>query len=399
MKKHYIFFTRNQLPQPDAAHLVHDVHTANAVANLGYSAILVYLKSGRESVNPVDWVTPFRLRSPSLALQQFYCIQDHLKICPLAVPFPIGEQRNKWLHTSTLVCKYYFPRHLFRRTHLLHTLDWNLAKTAIRHQVPVIYEREHDQDRPYEPDIVNHPLFLLAVTVADSVGENMVANGMPRDKILKLHLGFNQAFAMPQPEQAQEWRSQLLKSGRTRLVVYSGSLYRFKGVDDLLAVARNMPKVEFVFAGGDRPSVESYQHKVNHQRLTNVTFLGHVPQHRLVSLLQAADVLVHPHRSGDAAQFTSPLKLFDYIASGVPIVATTIPPLEEFRASGVIAGWCAPDTPLALQHQIEAVLDAPPNSRTLMERQVQIQQFSWETRLKTIFSTIDARYLPPLRSP
>jgi glycosyltransferase involved in cell wall biosynthesis len=398
MSKYYVFFTRNVLPQPEA-HIVHDVNTANAAANLGYPAVLIYLQTGRAALNPLPWFLPFRPHSPLEELVQFYNLQARLKVIPLAMPWPISEKAGKWLHPSTWVCRYYFPVHIFRHTQLLHTLDWNLVKTAIRAGIPVIYEREHNQSNPYDPAIVNHPLFQVAVTVADSVRDNMIARGMPPEKIVKLPLSFNQAFLVRQPEQATQWRKQLLKEGRQKLVVYSGGLYKFKGVNLLLEVAQVLPEIQFVLAGGNASQVNAYEQLVQEKHLENVTFLGYIQHDRLPSLLQAADLLAHPHCSGAAATFTSPLKFFEYLASGVPIVATEIPPLREFKAAQIVAGWCEPDNPAQFTQCLQHTLQRYPRKAGGYEAQIEFaRQFSWESRIVKIMSYVQPSLRPTLLS-
>ena len=109
----------------------------------------------------------------------------------------------------------------------MHTLDWNLVKVAIRSGIPVIYEREHNQYNKYDSEIVNSPLFQVAITVADSVRDNMIAMGMPSAKIVKLPLSFNSFFLMRSPAAAAQWREKFLTEKRKQLVVYSGGLYSF----------------------------------------------------------------------------------------------------------------------------------------------------------------------------
>jgi len=396
MSKYYIFFTRNVLPQP-AAHLVHDVNTANAAANNGYPAVLVYLQKAKKSLNPLDWFYPFRPEKPAEELVRFYNIQHKLKVIPLALPFPIGEKRGKWLHPSTFVCKYYFPLYIFSQTKILHTLDWNLVKTAIRAGIPVIYEREHDQDNKYEPEIVNSPLFQVAVTVADSVRENMINNGMPPEKIVKLHLSFNQSFLQREPEKAAIWRQKLLGNKRSHLVVYSGGIYKFKGVNLLIDVAQELPHIQFAFAGGDESQLASYRQLVAEKQLDNVSFLGYLQHENLPSLLQAADILAHPHLSGKAATFTSPLKFFEYLASGTPIVATEIPPLLEFKETNIVAGWCQPDDPREYARCLEKVLITHPRKINGYVEQIKFaRQFSWESRMTKIMSYVAESFRPEI---
>ncbi|NET35723.1 MAG: glycosyltransferase family 4 protein [Cyanothece sp. SIO1E1] len=397
MKKHYVFYTRDTLPQPNAAHLVHDVQSANAAANLGYLTTLVYLRKGLNALNPIDWLFPFRPQKPDRQLINFYQVQERLRVVQLSMPWPIDQVKGKLTNSSTIGCKYYFPVHIFPFTGVLHTLDWNLAKTAVKRRIPVIYEREHYQNNRYEPEIVNSPFFQVAVTVADPVRDNMIQNGMPSKKIVKLHLGYNQSFLIRQPQPAQTWRQQLLANRFKHLLVYAGALYRFKGVDLLIDVAKEFPQVQFALAGGDEAKVKAYQQLARDQHVNNVTFLGYIPHSRLVSLLQAADVLAHPHCSGEAATFTSPLKFFDYMASGTPIIATEIPPLMEFKASNIAANWCEPDNPAKFSDCLRQTLETYPRRvEGYSEGRDFVQQFSWESRVSKILKHIDASLLPAL---
>jgi glycosyltransferase involved in cell wall biosynthesis len=395
MSKHYIFFTRNVLPQSNAAYLIHDVNTANAAANLGYSSVLVYLKQREESYNPLDWFYPFRLQKPSENLKRFYSIQDNLNVVSLAMPRPISSQGTKWNNPSTVICKYYFPFHIFPQTKILHTLDWNLIKAAIRAGIPVIYEREHNQNSKYELEIVNHPLFQVAITVADSVRENLIQNGMPPQKIKKLHLSFNQSFLTKQPDRATEWRNKLLKNEPQKLVVYSGGLYKFKGVNLLLDVAQLLPHIHFAFAGGNREQLEFYRKLAREKQVKNVTFLGYIQHEQLPSLLQAADLLAHPHCFGQESIFTSPLKFFEYLASGTPIVATEILPLLEFKDADIMVGWCQPDNPKHYAECLQKTLERYPRKIEGYSKQIEFaKQFSWESRLTKIMSYVDESLLP-----
>jgi glycosyltransferase involved in cell wall biosynthesis len=394
MSEYYIFFTRDTLPQPEA-HIVHDVNTANAAANLGYPAVLVYLNQRYKSFNPAHWFHAFQPDKPSVELIKYYSLQKHLKVIPLAMPWPISARGKKWTHISTAICKYYFPLHIFPHTKILHTLDWNLVKVAIKSGIPVIYEREHDRQQNYEPEIVNSPLFQVAITVADSVKNNLIAKGMPPEKIVKLHLSFNQSFSIGQIESAQQWRKQLLSKNEQKLVVYSGGLYKFKGVDLLLEVAGQLPEIQFVFAGGTGDRLNYYQQQARDKQLNNVTFLGYIQHDRLPSLLQAADILAHPHLSGEAATFTSPLKFFEYLASGVAIVATTIPPLQEFQTANIMAGWCETDSVRAYINCLQHTLERYPRQPSGYSQQIDFaRQFSWESRMSKIMSYVDPAFQP-----
>lgn len=397
VKKYYVFFVRDVLPKP-AAYIVQIVNLANAAANLGYSTVLVFLKKGLKAVNPIEWVSPFHPQLPSDRLAQFYNLQSNLEVIKLPMPYPIDTVQSKWTSSSSIACKYYFPWHILPHTQFVHSRDWNFVQTAIQYGIPAIYERDHCEEKQYDSQIVSSPLFQAAVTVADPVRENLIQNGIPSEKVIQLHNGFNRVFLERQPQAAEEWRKQFITSEFKSLAIYAGALYEFKGIDLTIEIAKDFPEVRFVMAGGPDDRVKLYQQMTRDRHLNNVTFLGYLPQDKLASLLQAADILLYPHLSGEAANFTSPMKLFDYIAAGVPIVATSIPPLKEFEDLEVVAAWCEPDNPQDLANGIRRVLERYPRPFGGYScNDDRVRQFSWETRILKTLDFINPAFRPPIK--
>lgn len=401
MSKHYLFFTRRALPQPNVASLVQVVHSANAAANLGYSTVLAYLNPETGGFNPTQFFQPFHPQPPHPELIRYYNIQDHLKVAPLPLPWPINANwGGKWTHPSTVISKYYLPFYMRPKTQIVHTRDWNFAKAAIQNGVPVIYEQHHYSEKKFPAEIVCSPLFQIAVTVADTVKDHLIAQGMPAEKTITLHNGFNHIFIQRHEKEAEALRQTLIQENRQHLVVYSGGLYPFKGIDLLITVAKELPETQFVLAGGSPEQVAAYQQQAQDQQADNVTFLGYIPQNKLAILLQAADVLAHPHLLTKAATFTSPLKFFDYLASGTPIAASEIPPLREFQAANIAVGWCEPDNPSRFADCIQQVLSTYPRRVGGYAETIEFAgQFSCENRITKILSYVDEAMKPKLLNP
>jgi glycosyltransferase involved in cell wall biosynthesis len=395
MIKHYICFSRNLSFKPDSAHEIHDVLCANAAANLGYSAVLVYLESETSFPNPFSLLHPFAPRQPDRNFVEFYNVQSGLKVAPLPKPWPSDRVNGKFTSSSTLVSKYYFPVHIRPQTKIVHTRDWNFVKEAVKAKIPVIYERHYYQDKPFEPEVVNNPYFQIAVTQSELIRQSLIEYGMPPEKVVWLHNGYERAFLDRQPEAAEIWRQELLGQ-RQHLVVYSGALHRFKGIDVLIDAAKELPDIQFAITGGTEEQVQFYQQQAREKQVENVKFLGWIlPRERLVSLFQAADVLAHPHCAGEAANFTNPVKFFQYMAAGTPIVATEIPPLMEFKASPLISAWCEPDNPISFAHSIQQALDKYPRKLAGYEESIAYaRQFSWENRTEKILSFVEASMRP-----
>ncbi|NEP01882.1 MAG: glycosyltransferase family 4 protein [Symploca sp. SIO2E9] len=390
MPKHYIVFTRQFIHQVNKSSLVWAAHTANAAANLGYSAVLTYACKAQETLKLFDLIHPFQPKIPDQNFLNFYNVQPKLKVASLPLSWPIGHFGGMLMCASTVVCEYYLPIHIKPVTAIVHTRDWNFAKAAVEHGVPAIYEQHYcDNTKQFEPKVVRNPLLQVVVTLSDLVRENMIQRGMPKEKIIKLHSGVNQMFLIRKPEEAKEWRQQLLVEERQHLVIYSGGLCHLKGVNMLIDVAKELPQIQFAIAGGTQPIVQNYQKLAQEKQVKNVTFLGHLPQNQLTSLLQAADILAHPHASGKwkTVRSTSPLKFFDYLASGNPIVATKIPALMEFKSSKAIIGWCEPDSPTQFAQCIQQVLATYPRKLEGYKDNLDLAlQFSWENRIEKILS-------------
>lgn len=117
---------------------------------------------------------------------------------------------------------------------------------------------------------------------------------------------------------------------------YSGHLYAGRGVEKILAMAARLPELSFLLAGGEPGDVERIKAQAASQNLTNVILTGFVPNADLPIIQAACDVLLMPYQErvaassgGDIARYLSPMKLFEYMASGRAILSSDLPVLRE----------------------------------------------------------------------
>ncbi|MBD2344414.1 glycosyltransferase [Anabaena subtropica] len=398
MKNKYIFYSRIISQKPDTAHEIHDVLCANAAANLGYSSVLVYPEPRRAAWNTLGLLSPFQPRQPEQNFVEFYDVQDKLKIASLPMPWPIDCVGGKFTASSTVVTRYYLPFHLLPQTKIVHTRDWNFVQAAVNNRIPTIYERHYFQKEKIPPAIAESPFLQIAVTQSEVIRQSLIEHGFPAEKVVWLHNGFDQSFLLRQPEQAAAWRKELLENELQSLVVYSGALYPFKGIDVLIDAAKELPQVQFAITGGKSEQVTAYQQLAKDKQVENIKFLGWIlPRQRLVSLFQAADILVHPHCSGKSANFTNPVKFFQYMASGTPIVITEIPPLMPFKDMPLAAVWCEPDNPYILAKALKQALEIYPRRIEGYINNIELAKpFSWENRAEKILSYVDEAFRPQL---
>jgi glycosyltransferase involved in cell wall biosynthesis len=90
-----------------------------------------------------------------------------------------------------------------------------------------------------------------------------------------------------------------------------------------------------------------------------------------------------------SAYFTSPMKLFEYMAAGMPIVATDLPSLREVLRHGENAWLVAPGNAKALVEGICRVLcDGGLAQRIADQARHDAQQYSWQQRASTILTRV-----------
>ncbi len=110
-----------------------------------------------------------------------------------------------------------------------------------------------------------------------------------------------------------------------KLVVYAGTLETYQGIDILIRSFKNVlaesPHTKLLIVGGNKEQVEKYKKLATELEIEeNIIFTGRVPQKTAKDLTVRADVLVSPRTAGT----NTPLKIYEQIASGKPLVATNI---------------------------------------------------------------------------
>jgi glycosyltransferase involved in cell wall biosynthesis len=115
---------------------------------------------------------------------------------------------------------------------------------------------------------------------------------------------------------------------------------------------------------------------------------------------RAADVLVLPNISAseDSSYYTSPLKLFQYMAAGRPIVASDLPSLRTILNSDN-AYLVSPDDCQALAGGIRDALSNHQESARRAERaRVDVNQYTWEKRAEGILDFVAEKTSKPMES-
>lgn len=174
-----------------------------------------------------------------------------------------------------------------------------------------------------------------------------------------------------------------------KIAMYSGSLGHEKGAHTLADAASALTDlVHVVFVGGLDSQLIEFRKKYG--GIENISIVGRVDYAEIPNYLHFADILVLPDLATDPFSnlYTSPMKLFEYMASGISILASDVPSLKEvlsernaffFRAGNI------EDLVKAIKNMLSK--PEPDKSRTMAARD-DVNDFSWQKRSNLILDLI-----------
>ncbi|MDZ7724654.1 MAG: glycosyltransferase family 4 protein [candidate division KSB1 bacterium] len=175
------------------------------------------------------------------------------------------------------------------------------------------------------------------------------------------------------------------------LVVYSGGFSRGKGAEIVVRAAEFADsETQFYLLGGAPRTIAELRRMTRADQYDNVHLPGFVPPRVVGDYQAAADVLVLPNTPDYALRdYTSPLKLFEYMAAGSPVVASDLPVFREVLDDGRNGVLVKPGSPQHLAAGIRKALDNPSFAAQLARTaKQQVSAYTYPTRARGIFEFI-----------
>ena len=187
------------------------------------------------------------------------------------------------------------------------------------------------------------------------------------------------------PESKESARTRLGLSLEKKIALYIGRLDGWKGVETLFDAASKMPDVQVAVIGGEPAQVESFKKKY-----PEVKFLGSSPYTELANNQSAADVLVLPNtaKNIDSLLYTSPLKLFTYMASDRPIVTADLPSIREVLTEDSAFFFMPDDSSSLAGVLIHVLTNIESAAKKAQAAKVLVQDYTWEKRAQHIISKL-----------
>lgn len=178
-------------------------------------------------------------------------------------------------------------------------------------------------------------------------------------------------------------------------VGYVGSLHQGKGMEVVLPLAQLMADVDFHVVGGTDAQLREWRGKA--EGLSNLRFHGFMRPADVHTFMLRMDVLLAPNQhvvkgvgGGDIGRWTSPLKIFEYMAARKPILASDLPVLREVLLHGVNCLLCTADSPEQWAAAICRLRDDPAFGLRLAGRAHMdlLEKYSWDCRARNLLANL-----------
>ncbi|MBK8971676.1 MAG: glycosyltransferase [Hahellaceae bacterium] len=372
-----LYISNSKIPS-DTANSLHVMKACRSLAKLGFDVILLCprYKYKRQS----DCVSD--------NIFEYYAVENNFKLKQINIPATKGKTfiymacvlywalrlRPNLIYSRFLLGSF-IPFLFFRGIFESHSPVWRegvvskfifsmLVKfrrlqslVVITHSLKIVYDRAF----PEMPNII------VAPDGADPVSTDRL---------------FNSVSLMGQPRRLQ--------------VGYTGHLYPGKGMEIISAIADIATWCEFHVVGGTEKDIEHWKSRVTSE---NIYFYGFKPQKMVDSYIDLFDVCLLPNQAivlasgadnilksglGDIGSYTSPLKMFQYMAHGKAILASDLPVLREILndENSVLV---SPNDPYEWVSALDRLRDASIRKEIGQSALNDFNNFySWDQRMHTI---------------
>ncbi len=256
--------------------------------------------------------------------------------------------------------------------------------------IPVIYERHSDFG---EGRNLNKLMYRSLTRLPSYKGTVVVSEALKKFFIEYLDAVADKVIVAADgsdPIVDKDYPSPFVKSGEMD-IGYIGHLYKGRGIEVIADIAKHHQDCKFHIVGGN-PEDTAYW-KNEYCGITNLFFYGHVDHAVTKDFMMNFDILLAPYQKkvqvaggGNTEKWMSPLKIFEYMSSGIPFICSDIAVLREVLGNKRNCLLCAPDV---TQEWIDAV-DLLKNNQQLradigrQAREEFLANYTWKTRASNI---------------
>ncbi|MBK8390475.1 MAG: glycosyltransferase family 4 protein [Saprospiraceae bacterium] len=257
----------------------------------------------------------------------------------------------------------------------------------IYHQVSSKVKSSQEREALKIPD--------LLVVITDGIKQDIIKYfGIKSNKIGVVYSGVDVTFFRDLPRNEVGFHKRFPKTKDKRVIAYFGSFQTWKGVDTLVEACRflNENEVHVIIVGsGSLADKKRFFDLIEFYKLHQViTFSDTLSRKEIVNCIKNTDIGIVPNNKEHiSVNYTSPLKIFEYMACDCPIIASNLPSINEVLKPDVNCRYFESENAEDLANQIMTLL----KSKELCENMVRnnrvlVENFSWAKRAQKIYEFI-----------
>ncbi|HKQ81304.1 MAG TPA: glycosyltransferase family 4 protein [Steroidobacteraceae bacterium] len=358
------YVSASRVPSQDA-NAVHVLHMCDAFAQRGLD------------------VTLYAERGAAGSIREHYGLQTDFRIC-----FQTRRRHRLWLLWRCL-----------RRRECDAATVWfgrrplSLSRLAVA-GYPVALELHHPPRTAKQSvaleRLVGAPRFIGLVVISEQLRQALLSR-LPQ-------LAPERVFVAHDGVPAKHLREPRINDRQRVRAVYCGSFHFGKGVETIVEAAARVPDIAVELIGGTVAQIDALRVGAP----ANVRFIGHLPYDAAQRRLLEYDIALAPYGAvvrgtktpghESLAAWMSPLKIFEYMAAGLPMVTSDLPVLREILQPGVEAVMTEPGDPNALAAAMRALAADPAlRLRIAMAAQARLQGFTWEHRARAVVRFLETQ--------
>jgi glycosyltransferase involved in cell wall biosynthesis len=331
----------------------------------------------------VSLIIPGRTPSTWQDLSQQYGLKEPFEVQVLPA--------RKWLKRYDFALAA-VSRAVQNKADLLYTWSPQAAVLGLWHRMPVILEFHDLPTGKLGPVLLryffkvdgNKRLLCITQALAEKL-ETLLGDDFKPDMVQIAPNGTDLSQYLDLPDSSTARKILGLTDKFT--VGYTGHFYKGRGTRLLVSLAKAYPDVQFLWVGGNPADMEFWKGNLAQDGIENVILTGFVPNAELPLYQAAADVLLMPYETaiagsggGNSAEICSPMKMFDYLASGRVILTSDLHVFHEVLNENN-AVFCPPEDETAWIEKLGEVMQDQELSNALGRQARQdAERYTWLKR-------------------
>ena len=232
--------------------------------------------------------------------------------------------------------------------------------------------------------------FIAFISISENLENFWIKEGIPKEKSIALHDGFlEKSYEEITPTHVAKEKLNLYFD--KPIITYTGTLHSNRKTKEIVDLACDIQSAIFVIVGGNEYEINEHKLFAKEKGIDNIIFIGTIPHVEVANYLFASDYLLAKWSPEvPTINYCSPLKVFEYMATGKPILTQDFPTIKEVLTDKKNAILAKNDDYDDLKKSIEWAIENPEACKKMGEKSrfLAFNEYSWKVRVNKMMKFI-----------